>query len=807
MGIIPPPFAALERYSARQLHTWASWRGLAPDKVAPYEELLNAYYDLGNTAEMYQKTALDPSLAYGANSLHLKGYHAIAMSDRDDAKRAIMDNGGVDAQIYYTSSALNKNKTAYYNTETFTTNHEVELVGWNDDFDRNLFSSRSDNEKTEPTDAPTLELDRPVEIDTTAANGTWYAFTPGEDGAYKLSAEGAGAANGFAELNYFDPADKKQHLLKSVYRTSEGAPEDGRYPLLANLKAGITYYYRCGAYSSESGNAYKVTLSRNGDVDKSLYSIDAMMPTQENATEVVLEQPAPCTKNGTWFSFRPKKDGIYHIASVGNNISTNCSVRLFRPLYDGVIFNVGSAYGGDNDDPRFYYKTELKANTTYYLYCGMNDETGSAVFSPYDVTILYLGPANVLPGKNGAWLAKNSYGTGFGDNGYFWISYEEASLNLDESKAYALHLSPTDDFQHIYQYDGTGADCSGTVKSGGSIANVFEAAGNGNGAEAVSGVSFVLNDVNVNYSIQVYTELRNPADPTSGNAALASPVTGKTTYMGYYTVNLPKPARVEEGSKFSVVVTLSHENGNDVSYAVDATYNDSWARFVNAVKASQSFSRNSTDANAQWQDLANGVLYRGDTYRDCSARLKAFTVDVEAPDNRIDIASATVKMPKATYTGKALRPTPTVSVGGKTLAKDTDFSISYQNNVNAGTATAVVKGEGAYKGSKSVAFKIAKAANTMKVKTKAKSVKASKLKKRKQTLKGAIKVSKAIGNVRYAKAKSSSKRLSVNKKTGKITVKRGTPEGTYRIKVKVRAKGDANHTAKRKTVTVKVKVN
>ena len=57
--------------------------------------------------------------------------------------------------------------------------------------------------------------------------------------------------------------------------------------------------------------------------------------------------------------------------------------------------------------------------------------------------------------------------------------------------------------------------------------------------------------------------------------------------------------------------------------------------------------------------------------------------------------------------------------------------------------------------------------------------------------------------MKYAKAKGSSKRLSVNKKTGKITVKRGT----YRIKVKVRAKGDANHAAKRKTVTVKAKVN
>ena len=71
---------------------------------------------------------------------------------------------------------------------------------------------------------------------------------------------------------------------------------------------------------------------------------------------------------------------------------------------------------------------------------------------------------------------------------------------------------------------------------------------------------------------------------------------------------------------------------------------------------------------------------------------------------------------------------------------------------------------------------------------------------------GAVKLSKkAIGSVTYTKvAKGSAKCLSVNKKTGKVTVAKGTTAGTYKLKMKVAASGNANYKAKAQTVTVKV---
>ncbi len=60
------------------------------------------------------------------------------------------------------------------------------------------------------------------------------------------------------------------------------------------------------------------------------------------------------------------------------------------------------------------------------------------------------------------------------------------------------------------------------------------------------------------------------------------------------------------------------------------------------------------------------------------------------------------------FTGGAVTPAPTVKVGGKTLVKDTDYTVSYKNNTKAGTATVTVTGKGAYKGSASRSFTITK---------------------------------------------------------------------------------------------------
>lgn len=60
-----------------------------------------------------------------------------------------------------------------------------------------------------------------------------------------------------------------------------------------------------------------------------------------------------------------------------------------------------------------------------------------------------------------------------------------------------------------------------------------------------------------------------------------------------------------------------------------------------------------------------------------------------------------------TYTGDAYTPSVTVSDGGKVLTKGVDYTVTYTNNINPGTATVVIRGLSSnYAGTKVISFKI-----------------------------------------------------------------------------------------------------
>lgn len=87
----------------------------------------------------------------------------------------------------------------------------------------------------------------------------------------------------------------------------------------------------------------------------------------------------------------------------------------------------------------------------------------------------------------------------------------------------------------------------------------------------------------------------------------------------------------------------------------------------------------------------------------------------------------------------------------------------------------------------------------------ARTVRASGLRKSAKSVK-AVKVSGAKGPVTYKK-QSGSKKLSINKKTGKVKIKKGTGKGTYKIKIKVIAAAPDDYRSAEKTKTVKITVS
>ncbi|MBR5337676.1 MAG: leucine-rich repeat protein [Lachnospiraceae bacterium] len=289
------------------------------------------------------------------------------------------------------------------------------------------------------------------------------------------------------------------------------------------------------------------------------------------------------------------------------------------------------------------------------------------------------------------------------------------------------------------------------------------------------------------------------------------------------------PAATDVGTYYVWYKVVGDANHNDSDAAcIQVTIKEAPANVISITKASVSGIKNKTYTGSvitqnltvkiNGKKLTEGkdytVSYRDNTdvgtatviitgkggYKDT----KKVTFKIEK--RKITNASVTGVIDKA-FTGKAITQKPVVVVNNITLKKGRDYTLSYQNNVKAGTATVTVKGKGNYSGTRTLHFRILKAANTLKVRGKTASIKASKLKSRN----GAISVSKVCtitrkgkGTLKYKK-ESGDECLSISSK-GKVTVAKGTAKGVYKMNVKVTAAGTANYESIEKHITVKVKV-
>ncbi|MCQ2471271.1 MAG: lectin like domain-containing protein [Clostridia bacterium] len=159
------------------------------------------------------------------------------------------------------------------------------------------------------------------------------------------------------------------------------------------------------------------------------------------------------------------------------------------------------------------------------------------------------------PAGDGAWLVKNSWGTKNDDSGYLWLSYHDTSL----SYFVTFEMESADNYENINQYDGFGykgwayVDGCDTM----SMANVFET----KDRETLKAVSFHTVQQNVNYAVEIYTDVPADGNPTDG--ALASTQSGFMKYRGYKTVPLSDTVSMNKNTRYSVVVTIQSAVGAD----------------------------------------------------------------------------------------------------------------------------------------------------------------------------------------------------------------------------------------------------
>lgn len=147
----------------------------------------------------------------------------------------------------------------------------------------------------------------------------------------------------------------------------------------------------------------------------------------------------------------------------------------------------------------------------------------------------------------GAWLVKNSWGTGWGFDGYFWISYyDKQACQNPEMGAVSFQNVELSNYDTAYYHDYHG--WRDTLKYVDQAFNAFTASN----YESIVAVNFFTAEQNVEYVVKIYDDFNG----TELENELVS-VSGVYEFSGLHTVDLPDTISIALGDDFYVFLSLS----------------------------------------------------------------------------------------------------------------------------------------------------------------------------------------------------------------------------------------------------------
>jgi len=279
-------------------------------------------------------------------------------------------------------------------------------------------------------------------------------------------------------------------------------------------------------------------------------------------------------------------------------------------------------------------------------------------------------PSGNQPSGNGAWIVRNSWGmTQFGDNGYYYISYD-TPLNR-----FAFFEADAETGKKVYQYDMHGqVNVTGYGRSTAWFSNIFAVAG----SESVTDVAFYTITSNASYEITIRTGVG--ATPATGTVA-GSPQTGTAELPGYHRIKLNAPANVSSGQKFAVIVKLTEKGCNypiSYSYAVRG-YSD-------GATATKGVGFISPDGSTQWDDVTAAL------HSTASVCLKAFTQPAAVAVTGVALNKTTLALTVGASEALTATVAPSSATNKAVTWSTSNAAIATVNNgtvtgVAAGTAT------------------------------------------------------------------------------------------------------------------------
>lgn len=186
------------------------------------------------------------------------------------------------------------------------------------------------------------------------------------------------------------------------------------------------------------------------------------------------------------------------------------------------------------------------------------------------------------------------------------------------------------------------------------------------------------------------------------------------TKIGTATVTVKGKGKLSGTKSVTFKINAKPIKNAVITYNNSLTYNGSTLSPAVTVKYGNTTLKKNTDYTVAYSNNVNAgtgtITITGKGIYGGSVK-KTFTI------KKLGISATAVSgTGNKVYTGSMIKPVPAVKVGGRTLKNGTDFTVSYKNNTEPGTATLKVTGKGNYSGSVSKTFKItARAINDVEV--------------------------------------------------------------------------------------------
>ena len=444
-------------------------------------------------------------------------------------------------------------------------------------------------------------------IDLSELQTAWFSRSVLPEGSGSQAGEGGAAVEGTDPLNTGGAA----FLASSLYASGVGPVDEAVAPY--KNKEGITLSYR-DLFGNDLAEMKKVS-DPTFDVDapmsyspKGDWSVDEALRFQkayqlDNANLL----PTPATHS---------TDDL-GLTTTGYSYNEDGTAAIKQQLMAGNAVQV--SYASDNYMPGKASATPRYINTETWAHY-----TWEPVTSNHAVTIVgwddNYSKENFLeghqPAYNGAWIVKNSWGSstedfpnnggGWGNDGYFYLSYYDQSLSdvevldfdvYDETGNAALVADS-------YSFMPVSAIASAASDDKVSMANIFTAQQD----QVITSLSTETGSACVTATFDMYLLDDDAESPTDGKHVASKSETFQ--YSGFHRVDLKSGVIMKEGQRYSVVVTQRSVDGK-YQTVQPAGMNKAFTErlavksyCVGVVNKGESF----LGANGTWQDWTDSIV-------------------------------------------------------------------------------------------------------------------------------------------------------------------------------------------------------